>query len=85
MLYKIAPPYTERYVRWFERSSSQLMARVLLDCTKIKKNVSEDLRTNAKTFRAVLSSLCFARFIGFKAYGCLRVFAIASGFSSSIG
>lgn len=62
-----------------------MLKNISFFCTKIKKSVSEDLRTNAQTFRAVLSSLCFARFIGFKAYGCLRVFAIASGFSSSIG
>jgi hypothetical protein len=35
MLYKIEPPYTERYVRWCERSSSQLMTRVLLDLSII--------------------------------------------------
>ena len=28
----IEPPYTEPYVRWCERSTSQLMASLLLDC-----------------------------------------------------
>lgn len=28
----IEPPYTDPYVRWCERSTSQLMASLLLDC-----------------------------------------------------
>jgi len=27
----IEPPYTDPYVRWFERATSQLMASLLLD------------------------------------------------------
>ena len=30
----IEPPYTDPYVRWCERSTSQLMASLLLDYTK---------------------------------------------------
>ena len=30
----IEPPYTERYVRWCERSAIQLMDSLLLDCIK---------------------------------------------------
>lgn len=29
--YAIEPPYTERYVRWCERSATQLMGSLLLD------------------------------------------------------
>ena len=29
----IEPPYTDPYVRWCERSTSQLMASLLLDLT----------------------------------------------------
>ncbi len=29
--YKVEPPYTERYVRWCERSATQLMGSLLLD------------------------------------------------------
>ncbi|MEY9980194.1 hypothetical protein ABH968_005178, partial [Lysinibacillus sp. RC79] len=29
------PPYTEPYVRWWERSTSQLMASLLLDSSPI--------------------------------------------------
>ena len=34
----IEPPYTDPYVRWCERSTSQLMASLLLDCLKVKLN-----------------------------------------------
>ena len=30
----IEPPYTDPYVRWCERSTSQLMASLLLDCAR---------------------------------------------------
>ena len=32
----IEPPYTDPYVRWCERSTSQLMASLLLDLLKSK-------------------------------------------------
>jgi hypothetical protein len=30
-MFTIEPPYTERYVRWCERSANQLMVSLLLD------------------------------------------------------
>lgn len=38
----IEPPYTEPYVRWCERSTSQLMASFLLDCGTTTFGVGED-------------------------------------------
>ena len=35
----IEPPYTDPYVRWCERSTSQLMASLLLDLKLIDINV----------------------------------------------
>ena len=31
MLYKIEPPYTERYVRWCERTINKIIIYLLLD------------------------------------------------------
>ncbi|MBB6023518.1 hypothetical protein HNR77_004619, partial [Paenibacillus sp. JGP012] len=44
----VEPPYTERYVRWCERSATQLMGSLLLDCyqprshLKITHNIEGD-------------------------------------------
>lgn len=35
----IEPPYTDPYVRWCERSTSQLMASLLLDLIFAEKTV----------------------------------------------
>ncbi|SDK37338.1 hypothetical protein SAMN05216192_1401, partial [Paenibacillus typhae] len=32
----IEPPYTERYVRWCERSATQSMGSLLLDCVNVQ-------------------------------------------------
>lgn len=41
----IEPPCTEPYARWSERSSSQLMARVLLDYTQKASDFRYDVST----------------------------------------
>jgi len=49
----IEPPYTDPYVRWCERSTSQLMASLLLDSYERIVELSDQHLTNNKLYAIV--------------------------------
>lgn len=54
----IEPPYTDPYVRWCERSTSQLMASLLLDLVVLDRKMREQNRFGMG-YNGELIGLCY--------------------------
>ncbi|QTJ52844.1 hypothetical protein FE333_01455 [Dolosigranulum pigrum] len=61
----IEPPYTEPYVRWCERSTSQLMASLLLDLkSKIERLISGQLPETSHSITCLIITIQNSNFWG---------------------